>query len=65
MQGLRLKLTNLVAKVQGEIITEGRSVYFMGDKSPKDSAKKKSQKDAVKDKKKAPAPTTEQPAKKK
>jgi len=37
----------------------------MGDKSPKDSAKKKSQKDAVKDKKKAPAPTTEQPAKKK
>ncbi len=35
----------------------------MGDKSPKDAAKKKAQKDVTKDKKKAPAPA--EPAKKK
>lgn len=35
----------------------------MGDKSPKDAAKKKAQKDASKDKKKAPVST--EPAKKK
>ena len=37
----------------------------MGDKSPKDSAKKKAQKDAGKEKKKTPAPATTEPAKKK
>lgn len=36
----------------------------MGDKSPKDSAKKKSQKDAVKGKKKEPAPAEQAPKKK-
>ncbi len=37
----------------------------MGDKSPKDSAKKKNQKDAAKDsKKKAPPATSEVPKKK-
>ncbi len=36
----------------------------MGDKSPKDSAKKKQQKDVTKDKKKAP-PVASEPVKKK
>jgi hypothetical protein len=42
---------------------EGR-ICAMGDKSPKDAAKKKTQKDAAKDKKKAP-PVSSEPAKKK
>lgn len=37
----------------------------MGDKSPKDAAKKKNQKDAAKDKKKAPAPSSDSTSKKK
>jgi hypothetical protein len=36
----------------------------MGDKSPKDAAKKKAQKDANKEKKKAPAPSTDTTKKK-
>ncbi len=37
----------------------------MGDKSPKDANKKKSQKDAAKDKKKPAPPVTSDPIKKK
>ncbi len=37
----------------------------MGDKSPKDAAKKKAHKDAGKDKKKAPAPSSDSTTKKK